>query len=166
MIVLPREIAEYLGAQRLAEWGDTAIFDAETDDAAPVQEARFYVPSYMAGPKAFEVMERMPLLEVCQLPTAGYEHALEHLPAGVTLCNAAGVHDASTAELAVGLILTSLRRLDDMARAMPSLRTVGANTSSRRTSPPKRRCATSRAPTRCRASRCGGQRHASRHCAA
>jgi phosphoglycerate dehydrogenase-like enzyme len=30
------------------------------------------------------------------------------------------VHDASTAELAVGLILARLRRIDDMARAMPS----------------------------------------------
>jgi len=39
------------------------------------------------------------------------------LPEGVTLCNAAGVHDASTAELAVGLILASLRRIDDFARA-------------------------------------------------
>ena len=35
------------------------------------------------------------------------------------LCNAAGVHDASTAELAVGLTIASLRHLDDFARAMP-----------------------------------------------
>lgn len=111
MIVVPGEIADYVDVPDLAVWygGDTA----------PIREARFYVPSYMAGEWAFEVMAEFPHLEVCQLPTAGYEHALEHLPAGVTLCNAAGVHDASTAELVVGLILTRLRRLDDMARAMP-----------------------------------------------
>ena len=74
----------------------------------------------MAGEWAFEAMRLMPDLEVCQLHTAGFEHALAHLPEGVTLCNAAGVHDASTAELAVGLILARLRRIDDMARAMPS----------------------------------------------
>lgn len=81
---------------------------------------RFYVPPYMGGPEGFAVMSSMPLLEVCQLPTAGYEHALPFVPEGVMLCNAGGVHDASTAELAVGLILARLRRIDHMARAMTS----------------------------------------------
>ncbi len=81
---------------------------------------RFFVPPYMGGPEGFAVMASMPLLEVCQLPTAGYEHAVPFVPEGVTLCNAGGVHDASTAELAVGLILARLRRIDDMARAMPT----------------------------------------------
>ncbi|MBI1352189.1 MAG: dihydrofolate reductase [Actinomycetales bacterium] len=65
------------------------------------------------------VMARMPNLKVVQLLTAGYENALRFLPAGVTLCNAGGVHDASTAELAVGLAIASLRGLDEFARAMP-----------------------------------------------
>lgn len=111
MIVLPREIAEHVGR------ADIVVWDGDPHD--PPVDTRFYVPSYMAGEWAFDCMARMPRLEVCQLPTAGFEHALAHLPAGVTLCNAAGVHDASTAELAVGLILARLRRLDDMARAMP-----------------------------------------------
>ena len=38
----------------------------------------------------------------------------------MTLCNAAGVHDASTAELAVALALTSARHLDEFARNMPA----------------------------------------------
>ena len=112
VIVLPREIAEYVGRD------DVVIWDG--DPTAPPPETRFYVPSYMAEGWAFLAMAHMPLLEVCQLPTAGFEHARAHLPAGVTLCNAAGVHDASTAELAVGLMLARLRRIDDMARAMPS----------------------------------------------
>ena len=85
---------------------------------ADLVRIRFYVPPYMGGPEGFALMSRMPALEVCQLPTAGYEHALAHVPAGVALCNAGGVHDASTAELAVGLIIARLRRIDDMARAM------------------------------------------------
>ena len=112
MIVLPREIAEHVGRDDVVFW--------DGDPATPPGSTRFYVPSYMAGEWAFEAMRLMPDLEVCQLPTAGFEHALAHLPEGVTLCNAAGVHDASTAELAVGLILARLRRIDDMARAMPA----------------------------------------------
>jgi phosphoglycerate dehydrogenase-like enzyme len=112
VIVLPREIAEHVGRD------DVVVRDG--DPAQPPSGTRFYVPSYMAGEWAFEAMSLMPELAVCQLPTAGFEHALAHLPAGVTLCNAAGVHDASTAELAVGLILARLRRIDDMARAMPA----------------------------------------------
>ena len=111
MIVLPTDIAAHVGRQDVVTW-DGAPADAP-------ERARFYVPAYMAGEWAFTAMARMPLLEVCQLPTAGYEHVLAHLPAGVALCNAAGVHDASTAELAVGLMLARLRRIDDMARAMP-----------------------------------------------
>lgn len=112
MIVLPREIAGHVGRDDVVAW--------DGDPAAPPEGTRFYVPSYMAGEWAFAAMAHMPELEVCQLPTAGFEHARAHLPQGVTLCNAAGVHDASTAELAMGLMLARLRRIDDMARAMPA----------------------------------------------
>ena len=84
------------------------------------QDVVFYVPRYMGPADDLALMARMPRLAVVQLLTAGYENALRHLPPGVTLCNAGGVHDASTAELAVGLALASLRGLDAFARAMPS----------------------------------------------
>ena len=38
------------------------------------------------------------------------------LPAGVRLCNARGVHEASTAELTLTLILASLRGIPDFVR--------------------------------------------------
>ncbi len=79
----------------------------------------FYVLPYMGPAADVALAARMPRLQVLQTLTAGVDHVLPHVPAGVTLCNAAGVHDASTAELAVGLVLARLRRLDDMARAMP-----------------------------------------------
>jgi phosphoglycerate dehydrogenase-like enzyme len=84
-----------------------------------VSRVVFYVPRYMGPAEDLALMSRMPNLKVVQLLTAGYDNALRYLPAGVTLCNAGGVHDASTAELAVGLTLASLRGLDDFARAMP-----------------------------------------------
>ncbi|WP_270887141.1 2-hydroxyacid dehydrogenase [Pedococcus sp. 5OH_020] len=76
----------------------------------------FYVLPYMSGPEVLAPCANMPKLAAVQTLTAGYEQFLPHLPAGVTLCNAAGVHDASTAELAVGLILARGRELDHHAR--------------------------------------------------
>lgn len=84
------------------------------------EDVVFYVPRYMGPTEDLALMSVMPHLKVVQLLTAGFDTALGHLPPGVTLCNAGGVHDASTAELAVGLILSSLRGIDDFVRTMPS----------------------------------------------
>ncbi|GAA1570508.1 MULTISPECIES: 2-hydroxyacid dehydrogenase [Kribbella] len=81
-----------------------------------LDEVEFYVPSYMGGGDVFDVVKEMPALKVVQLQTAGYEHVQSRLADGVTLCNARGVHDASTAELAVGLILATFRNLPRAVR--------------------------------------------------
>jgi phosphoglycerate dehydrogenase-like enzyme len=80
----------------------------------------FYVPAYMGSRKSLELIAQMPNLEVVQLLTVGFDAALEYVPDQVILCNAVGVHDASTAELAIALVLASLRGIDDFARAMPN----------------------------------------------
>ena len=59
----------------------------------------------------------LPDLQVVQLLTAGYETALPYLPDATQLCNAAGVHDASTAELTMALTLASLRAVPPFVRA-------------------------------------------------
>lgn len=69
----------------------------------------FYVPPYMAGSRALEPISQMTSLQVIQSPNAGVDELLAILPAGVTLCNAQGVHDASTSELAIGLAITARR---------------------------------------------------------
>ncbi|MPZ26929.1 MAG: dihydrofolate reductase [Micromonosporaceae bacterium] len=58
----------------------------------------------------------MPALRVVQTLTAGYEHVLPYLPDGVTLCNAGRLHDTSTAELAVTLMLAARRGIPDFVR--------------------------------------------------
>lgn len=78
----------------------------------------FFTPHYMGWEPNFPLMARMPRLHCVQLLTAGFEFAVQFLPAGVTLSNAVGVHDAGTAELAVGLIIARLREVDTAARAM------------------------------------------------
>ncbi len=89
--------------------------DADVD----LSNVGFYVPPYMGPPSTLELIKEMPNLEVVQLLTVGFDAALEHVPEHVTLCNAVGVHESGTAELAVALVLASLRGIDDYARAMP-----------------------------------------------
>lgn len=81
-----------------------------------LRSVEFYVPDYMGGAGVLEVIAEMPALKVVQTQTAGFENVLPSLGDGVTLCNARGVHDASTAELAVALILASYRRLPRAVR--------------------------------------------------
>ena len=84
---------------------------------ASVADVEFYVLPYMSGPSVLEPIAAMRRLRVIQTLTAGYDAVLDHVPPGVVLCNARGVHDASTAELAVALMLASLRGIDEFARA-------------------------------------------------
>jgi phosphoglycerate dehydrogenase-like enzyme len=85
-----------------------------------IDEVAFYVLPYMKGPAVLARAGEMPKLQVVQTLTAGYEEFLPLVPPGVTLCNAAGLHDTSTAELAMALALASGRRLDDFARNQPA----------------------------------------------
>lgn len=80
-------------------------------------EVAVYVPPYDFSPVDSEVMARMTGLELVQTQTAGVEHIRPHVPDGVTLCNGRGIHDASTAELAMTLMLASLRGVPGFVRA-------------------------------------------------
>ncbi|MCW2725581.1 MAG: D-3-phosphoglycerate dehydrogenase [Frankiales bacterium] len=80
----------------------------------------FFVPIYMGSRESLALAARMPRLRVLQLTTAGYEGALEFVRPGVTLCNARGVHDASTAELAVGLAVAGRRGFAGFAQNQQS----------------------------------------------
>jgi phosphoglycerate dehydrogenase-like enzyme len=83
----------------------------------PSSDVAFYVPEYMGPASTLEILRDLPSLQVVQTLTAGVDDVLQHLPSGVQLCNASGVHDASTAELAVGLTLASLRGFPGFIRA-------------------------------------------------
>ena len=78
-------------------------------DTSDLTQVDFYVPVYMSGAKGLSYVSKMSNLKTLQMPNAGYEDALAHLRPGLTLCNSSGVHDASTAELAVGLAIASRR---------------------------------------------------------
>jgi len=85
-------------------------------DSSDLSQIDFYVPLYMGGAKALSYAAKMSNLSVLQMLNAGYDDALAYLRPGITLCNARGVHDASTAELAVGLAIASRRGFPDFMR--------------------------------------------------
>jgi phosphoglycerate dehydrogenase-like enzyme len=94
-------------------------FLPEDGDVVPesAAEVELYVPPYRFRAADCEVMAHMDRLRVVQTLTAGVEHVRPYVPAGVQLCNGRGIHDASTAELTLALILGSLRGLPGFVRA-------------------------------------------------
>ncbi|MGH3311858.1 MAG: 2-hydroxyacid dehydrogenase [Streptomyces sp.] len=97
------------------------FWDGEEEFPADPARCGFYVVPYMKGPVvAVRPLADMPRLRVVQTLTAGIDHvapAVPRLPAGTLLCNARGVHDASTAELALTLTLAALRQVPTFVRA-------------------------------------------------
>ncbi|MGX1628731.1 2-hydroxyacid dehydrogenase [Streptomyces albidoflavus] len=90
---------------RFWDGGDT--FPADPADCA------FYVVPYLKGAEiAVRPLAGMARAEVVQTLSAGVDHVqagMGSLHPGVRLCNARSVHEASTAELTLALILASLR---------------------------------------------------------
>ncbi|KRF28050.1 2-hydroxyacid dehydrogenase [Phycicoccus sp. Soil802] len=95
---------------------ELAVWDL---DGVPdrADEVRVVVPPYIGAGERLAVLSQLPHLELVQLLTAGYDNVLAVLPDAVLLANATGVHDASTAELAVALTLASLRDFPDFVAA-------------------------------------------------
>ena len=80
-------------------------------------EIAVVVPPYLDPDQRLDLLGTLPRLELVQLLTAGYDNVAPHVPHRVTLCSGGGIHDASTAELALTLILASLRGVPDFVRA-------------------------------------------------
>jgi len=113
----PDEAAAALGG--LPDGIEADCFLGVGDEPASVAEVEVLVAPYLVS--ADKVMARradMTSLRAVLLQLAGYENFLPLMPDGVQLCNAAGVHDTSTAELAIALALANLRRIDQYARNM------------------------------------------------
>lgn len=81
-----------------------------------VADVEVYVPPYVVDSRISEVLPRMTSLRYVQTLTAGVDNIRPHVPRGVVLLNGRGIHDASTAELALTLILASLRGIPGHVR--------------------------------------------------
>ena len=124
----------------LVPWADPQVGDAEarlridvydgtTEPPDDLDDVAFYTLPY-AREDAARLIGRMPRLRVVQTLNAGYEELLELLPDDVTLCNGRGLHDASTAEHALALILAAQRDLPRWIREQDARRWVRDHTRS------------------------------------
>jgi phosphoglycerate dehydrogenase-like enzyme len=84
---------------------------------ASVREVEIFVPPYTVGPEVRDVFGQMSSLRIVQTLTAGVDNIRDAVPDGVLLCNGRGIHDASTAELVLTLVLSSLRGVPEFVRA-------------------------------------------------
>jgi phosphoglycerate dehydrogenase-like enzyme len=77
----------------------------------------FWVAPFLATAPVVSLVASMPSLRVVQLLSAGADAWVGGLPDKVTLCDARGVHDSSTAEWAVTAMLAYLRSFPAFVRA-------------------------------------------------
>lgn len=105
----------------LPEGFDYHFWDGEPEFPADPARCVFYAAPYMKRrPTKLRPLPYMANLKVVQTLTAGVDQfltAIEDLPPGAVLCNARGVHEASTAELALTLTLAALRDIPGFVRA-------------------------------------------------
>ena len=78
-------------------------------------EVEFVVLPFGVQPEIVQKIGALPSLKTIQLLSAGADHVLPHIPSHITICNARGAHTAATAELTVGLIIASLRKMSRFA---------------------------------------------------
>jgi phosphoglycerate dehydrogenase-like enzyme len=86
------------------------------DGGHDLDEVDFYCLPYLGDGPSVDLIAKLPKLRVLQSLSSGVDNLLGAVPEQVTLCNGRGLHhEESTAELAVGLILASLRQLPAFA---------------------------------------------------
>lgn len=83
---------------------------------APRERFDLVVAPYLSDPS---VLSHLADVEVglAQSQSIGYDNIADHLPAGLRFANASGVHETSTAELAVTLALAAQREIPRFVRA-------------------------------------------------
>jgi len=105
------------------------VFTGDAPGPDDVGDVVFFTVPY-DRPFGTEPIPRLSGVRVVQTLTAGYDHLAGLLPGGITLCTARGLHDASTAEHALALILAAQRELPRWVRAQDEGRWEHAHTRS------------------------------------
>jgi phosphoglycerate dehydrogenase-like enzyme len=101
--------------------GPVQLVHLPTNGTEPAEEdlarINIYIPMYMGGAEAVKNVRNMPNLQIIQSLSSGVNEIVPVRPETVTLCNARGVHDTSTAELALGLTIAARRGFADFGCA-------------------------------------------------
>jgi phosphoglycerate dehydrogenase-like enzyme len=90
--------------------------DAATLPSDPA-DVRFWVPPFNQTARGADLLPKLTGLEAVQLLSAGADSWIGHVPPGVVLCDARGVHDAPVAEWVLGAVIGALREFPKYVRA-------------------------------------------------
>ncbi len=92
------------------------VVEWDLSGPAPLPHIDIVVPSYL---KSLEGLANLQGLDVglVQSLTLGYDGVADFLPKNIVFANAASVHETSTAEMTMALILASQRYIPDFVRA-------------------------------------------------
>jgi phosphoglycerate dehydrogenase-like enzyme len=86
------------------------------EDGYRLDEVEFYCLPYMGDGASIAMIAQLPRLQVLQSLSSGVDDVLGSVPGPVTFCNGVGLHhEEGTAELAVSIILASLKQLPAFA---------------------------------------------------
>ena len=91
-------VADVAGVQVEVVNLDQAAADGDTTLPASAAKVQFCVLPFFPQEPALSALAELPELQVVQTQIAGIDRIRPWVPAGVTLCNARGAHDAGTAE--------------------------------------------------------------------
>ncbi|MFW5474563.1 2-hydroxyacid dehydrogenase [Knoellia sp. CPCC 206450] len=97
--------------------GVEAVLWDPAGNEVPDSRIEVVVAPYLGAASALGSVTQLPDLRLVQLQSAGFDGVLEVVPEQVAVANAAGVYDAATAELAVGMVIASLRGIPDAVRS-------------------------------------------------
>jgi len=96
---------------------DVGVWDLSGEpDGVDLDQVQAVVLPYIDAGSVLGNLARVPGLALVQTQTTGYDGVREAVSPDVAIATASGVHAAATAELAVGLMLASLRGIDQAAR--------------------------------------------------
>jgi phosphoglycerate dehydrogenase-like enzyme len=115
--------ADGIAAYVARQLPDTAVLRYGETVPSALAGVTFYCLPYMGDAASVALVGEMPALQVIQSLSSGVDDVLAAVPPQVTLCNGHGLgHEEGTAELALALVLASLRQLPRFA-AQQSRRT-------------------------------------------
>jgi phosphoglycerate dehydrogenase-like enzyme len=115
--ILTVSVPDTLARTAIGELPDfVEVVEWDMKAAAPVARLDIAIPPYL---HSLECLANLVGLDVrlVQSLTLGYDGVADVLPANMTYANAASVHETSTAEMAMALILASQRAIPDFVRA-------------------------------------------------
>jgi phosphoglycerate dehydrogenase-like enzyme len=95
---------------------DVEFIDWDMSGPAPRDEIDLAIQPYLVGPQVLAQLAGV-TTRLVQSPMVGYDGVADYLPPGHVFANAASVHETSTSELTLALVLAAQRGIPDFVRS-------------------------------------------------